>query len=283
MCTRIMLFFLLLCSSFFAFSQLSAVGYKSDEYETLLKTKTYVVKTDDWYFDGNMADAMKAWKITPYDFITTEEFKTKIADKTASFLLPITIFTGTSRQEYHYLALINGGKKKLANYEYNDMLAYAVINHFGNEPVNNNCGYRVSNMLSSMMNAMELVKKNDIKGNTKKMVDNLMEYYRSQSYKIPKRILLVNKSSLGNKMTEEEFGKIYPHKFEFCTQEKLAQVIKEKDTKYYYYQPTITLNKSMFVFDPATGEVLYGDYQMMGLNINKKNVEMLVDAIEGKD
>ncbi len=279
---RILLTILLVSISIFSIAQLSAVGYKSDQYEKFITTKTYVVKMDEFYFDGNMDEAMKDWKITPYEFITNAEFKAKVSDKTASFILPVTIFTGTRGQEYHYLALINGGRKDLSYYDYNDMLAYAVINHYGNEVTNISCAHRVHNMISSMINAMELVKKNDIKGNPKKIVDNLMEYYRSLSNKIPKRILLVNKAAIGNKMTEEEFGKIYQHKFEFCTQEKLAQVIREKDARYYYYQPGITLNKSMFVFDPATGEVVYGDYQMMGLNINKKNVEMLVEAIERK-
>lgn len=277
----------LLCSILLSFSllvaaQLSAVGYKSEQYERLLTTTTYVVKVDDFFYDGNMEEAMKNWKITPYKFISNAEFKSKISDKSASFILPVTIFTGTRGQEYHYLALINGGRKDIGSYDYSDMLAYAVINHYGNEPLNTGCAYRVQNMVASMIQAMDLVKKNDIKGNPKKIVDNLMEYYRSLSNKIPKRTLLVNKAAIGNKMTEEEFGKIYPHKFEFCSQDKIAQVIREKDIRYYYYQPGITLNKSMFVFDPATGEVVYGDYQMMGLNINKKNVEMLVDAIDGK-
>jgi hypothetical protein len=273
-------FLFLLCVS--ANAQLSAVGYKSKEYETLLSTKTFVLQTGDNAFDANMKEAMKEWKLTAYEFISDEDFKTKITDRASSFILPVTIYTGTSGQQYHYLALLNGGKKRLSSYDYNDMLAYAVINHFGDETSNTECSYRLANMVTSMVKAMDLVKKNDIKGNGKKMVDELMQYYRTQSYKIPKRILLVNREAIGNKMTEEEFGKIYPHKFEFCSHQKIAEVIRNKDPKYYYYQPTITLNKSMFVFDPATGEVLYGDYQMMGLNINKKNVEILADAIEGK-
>lgn len=92
------------------------------------------------------------------------------------------------------------------------------------------------------------------------MVDELMKYCRTQSYKIPKRILLVNKEATGDKITEEEFGRLYPHKFEFCSREKIAQVTRNKDKKYYYYHPAITLNKWMFVFDLATGEVLYADY-----------------------
>ena len=196
---RILLTILLVSSSLFSIAQLSAVGYKSDQYEKFIKTKTYVVKMDEFYFDGNMAEAMKDWKITPYEFITNDEFKAKISDKTASFILPVTIFTGTSRQEYHYLALINGGRKSLSSYDYNDMLAYAVINHFGNEGTNISCAHRLHNMISSMINAMELVKKNDIKGNPKKIVDkntySVILNFRGKVHHLqvpyPKRILEV--------------------------------------------------------------------------------------------
>ncbi len=263
-------------------AQLSAIGYKSKEYDALLATKTYVLITGDTAYDNNMKIAMKEWKLTSYDYIGGEDFKTKISDNSASFILPITIFTGSARQQFHYLALINGGKKNLDKYVYQDMLAYAVINHFGDEETNTLCAYRLTNMVASMVKTMDIVKKNDLKGSPNKIQDELVEYYRSQSSKISKRILLVNRDAIGNKMTEEDFGKSYPYKFEFCSHEKLAQVIRDKDTRYYYYQPAITLYKSMFVFDPATGEVLYGELQIMGLNVNKKNVERLRESIEGK-
>jgi hypothetical protein len=263
-------------------AQLSAVGYKSEAYEQFEESTTYVLITGEPIYDANMKEAMKEWKITPVGYVTEDEFGTKISDKGASFILPITIITGTSGQQYNFIALLNGGKKKLIKYDYTDMLAYGVVNHFGNEKQNTDCAFRLSNIISSMIQSMELVKKNELRGYSKFMVDELMKYYRTQSYKIPKRTLLVNAEAIGNKITEEEFGKIYPYKFEFCSQRKIAEVVKERNSKYYYFQPAITLNKSMFVFDPATGEVVYGDYQTMGLNINKKNVEMLTEAIAGK-
>ena len=87
--------------------------------------------------------------------------------------------------------------------------------------------------------------------------------------------------TLGNKLTKSDIAGLYPYKFEFCSKEKIEQVIKEKSTEYYYFQPTITVNKFFFVFDPSNGEVVYAEAVMTGLNINKNNIKDLVKKIKG--
>jgi hypothetical protein len=266
-----------------SFAQLSAVDYKSDEYASFKASKTYFVKTGNDRFDTEVENALKdLWKVTSFEVINDNEFKTKIKDKATSYILPVIISTGKPNQDYHYLALVNGGVKSVSHYNYNDMLAYCPINHFQNEMKNTDCAYRVRNMIESMVSTMEIVQKNDIRGNSKKIVDRLMEVYNLKAPQIKDRTLLFCNETLGRKITQADIAGIYPYKFELCDRNKIEQVIKDKSKEYYYFQPTITLNKSMFVFDPSNGDVLYGAYQMMGLNINKGNLEDLAKAVKGK-
>lgn len=263
-------------------AQLSAMNYKSDGFVAFKASKTYAVKSGDAAYDAELESAMKdIWKVTSFDMIDGETFKTKITDASASFILPVTIEANGPNQAYHYIALINGGKKSIKKYTYPDMVAYAPINHWVDENENTDCAFRIRNILQSMVTAIELVQKNDSWGNTKDVVDHLRKIYQAKAPQIKDRILLVNAKSVGGKkMTKEVFGGIYPFKFEFCDREKIAKAIREKSTEYYYLQPGITLNKSIFVFDPSNGEVVYFDYSMMGMSITDDNVEDLVKTIK---
>jgi len=44
----------------------------------------------------------------------------------------------------------------------------------------------------------------------------------------------------------------------------------------------LTMYKSMFVFDPSNGEVVFFDYQMSGENITPSDLEDIAKAINGK-
>jgi hypothetical protein len=110
----------------------------------------------------------------------------------------------------------------------------------------------------------------------------LQTIYLSKSSKIKDRTLLICQEAIGKKISSTDIAGVYPYKFEFCSEDKIRQVIKNKSTDYYYLQPGITLNKSIFVFDPSNGEVVYFDYAVMGLAFNKKDLKNLVEAIQGK-
>jgi len=288
--------FLIACISFKGFAQLSAVDYSSEEFTQFKGSKTYIVKTGNARFDEELANAMKdLWKVTPYESIDDKDLETKLIDKSASFILSIIISTGTPNQNYHYLALINGGKKKVSKYGYDDMLAYCPINHWSNEFENTACAYRVRNMVESMVQSMDIVQKNNIHGSSKAIADGLRKVYNEKASRIKDRTLLFCEEtlapSMGKKPKPEDLAKLantyktmlsgnYPYKFEMCNMQKLEQVIKDKSTEYYYFQPAITLNKSMFVFDPSNGEVLYFDYQIQGLKITDDNIKDLANTIK---
>jgi hypothetical protein len=275
-----------------AFSQLSAVDYASEKFAQFKGSKTYVVKTGDQKFDSEMEMAMNdLWKITPFEIISSETFETKIPDKSASFILPASV------GEYDFLILIVGGKKNLQKYVYEDMVAYCPIHHWGNETVNTECAYRVRNMMESMIEAVDIVQKKSISGSSLGVVSGLRGVYNSKSRKIKDRTLLICNDALVitlpskgwgtpkpkdySKEFQTMFGGKYPFKYEFCGKEKIESVIKEKSTEYYYLQPAMTHNKTLFVFDPSNGEVVYFDYAIQGLKITDGDVEDLVNTIKG--
>ncbi len=122
------LLFLFLIST--SFAQLSAVDHSGKEFAQFKTSKTYVVKTGNKNFDDAVEKAMKeTWKITTYDFISQEELKNKLNDKTSSFLAPVVIDTDKLNQNYHYMALFNGGKKRRGAYNYDNMFS-DTANHY---------------------------------------------------------------------------------------------------------------------------------------------------------
>lgn len=263
-----------------SFAQFSAVAYKDNGFTQFMTTTTYFTLTGDERFDNAMISALKDyWDITPYEILKDEpDFIAKKNQKSASFIALVDI-TNSKGQTYNYLALFNGGKK-FGLYYYEDMLAYCPINHFQNEPQNTDCYYRVTNMIQSMVQTMKTVRDNNIKGNTLDIVKNLMVNYNYKSSKIKDRTLLICKGSFGEKLKESDIAALYPYKYEICSKEKIEQVIQDKNTNFYYLQPAITLNKSIFVFDPSNGEVVYTAIAIMGLNFTKKDLETLSKTIQ---
>jgi hypothetical protein len=284
MIKQITAFVLLICGTLTANAQLSAVSFKSDEYLKFMSSKTLVVKTGSPEYDQAVEDGMKEfWKVTQYEFISESEFEKRISDPAVSFIASIIISGQSANQNYHYLALFNGGKKKIEKYSYGDMLAYCPRNYWVNEKTTVDCAYRVANMIGGLALTVGIMQKSDIKGNGMAIADMLQKEYNSKSAQIKDRTLLFCKETVGSKLKETDIAAAYPFKYEFCTMDKLKQVIKSKSKDYYYFQPGITLNKSMFVIDPSTSECVYFDYDMMGLFIKKGDLEDLTKTIkEGK-
>ena len=281
--TKIAFLFSCLFTAFLSYGQLSAVEYKSKLFDQFKASKTYILMTGNAKYDSELQAAVKdLWKITPYEFIGGKEFDAKVSDKSASFLFLVDIGVGSYGQQYNYLALMNGGKKSLSKYNYTDLIAYCPINHFHNEPSNIDCAYRVRNMIASMLQSMEIVQKNDLKGNSLKIAKQLQEIYNSKAKNISKRTLLICQDNIGDKLSKSDIAGVYPYKFEMCSKEKIEQAIKDKSTAYYYFQACVTMNKSMFVFDPSNGEVVYFDFTVGGLDVKKSHFEDMVDVIKGK-
>jgi hypothetical protein len=264
-----------------AIAQFSSMGFKSTAFNQFKATKTCLVKTGVEGFDTRAIAAMEAyWKITPYQVITREEMETMLPDKSFSFLTVVVI--GEMEHGYKYFALLNGGKKKLLSYMYADMLAYSPINRWGNEPRLTDCGWRVSNMIESMVKAMEIVQKEDYNGNSLDIVNRLKTYYNKRAKDIPNRTLLVASAGMGKEFKDEVVLSNYPFKVEICSREKIEKAILDKSTEYYYFQPGMTMNKNYMVVDPSNGDILFCDFDIQGTLITEKNIKKLVATIQPK-
>ncbi len=259
-------------------AQLCAVDFKSDDFAQFKASKTYLILSGNADFDKAAEAALKdSWKITPIGTVTEAELKTKLPDKSTSYIGLVLI--GEENHGYHYLALFNGGRKNLDRYSYEDMIAYAPVNHWADEQKLTDCSWRVRNMLEGMVQAIDIVQKNDLKGNTLKLVNGLRDIYNAKAPQIKKRTLLMCETSMGYKFDKAKLTAAYPYKLEFCSKEKLAKVIADRSTDYFYLQPGITMNKTWMVVDPSSGEVVYFNYALMGLNITDKNVKEMVEFI----
>lgn len=281
-CMKKIIACLLVCVSLSANAQFAALGYKmTDDYERFLNSTTYVVLTDNASYDTNIVHAVKKyWKITPYKFINyKKDLNKKLRDKKASFLLLVNMSTEEAEDLYNCLALVNGGKPALASYEFIDMLAYSPINHFLNEQVMYNCSYRVSNMVQSILQTLEVVQKEQIKGDLEKVRTQLVKYYRTKSGVVSKRILLVCPDMIGKDMDEEDFKKNYPFKTEFCKKETIEKMIATGDSSFYYLQVNTTALKSIFIIDPFSGEIVYAD-NSKGKFFSKDDLKDMAKTIE---
>ncbi|MEW6467918.1 MAG: hypothetical protein AB1458_03290 [Bacteroidota bacterium] len=272
-------------------AQLSATAYGKQDMTNFFKTKTYFVLTADEQMNKEVMAGLKLyWKHTPYDTISEANMAKHVSDPAHSFMMIIKIEVVTKKTDqygkvlstttdyYHYFGIINGGKKAIEHFVYQDMVAYCPINYYMDEKPMYLCGYRGQSMVYNLHQAIQLVKDKQIKGNSYKMVKQLQDIYNANAGKIKHKILLVNRDHLKD-ITEEEFKAAYPYKVEFCDKAKFDKVYKDKDKSYVIFQPTVTVNKSIFVFDAETSECLYFGDDMVHLKMKKSDIKDLAKAI----
>jgi hypothetical protein len=277
-----------------SFGQLAGSDYNGKDLEQFKASKTYYVQTGSAEFDSAVASGLKEyWKITPYEIINGEDFNKRITDNTCSFLVSISFVPEEGFGSCSYLAVFNGGKKKLQSYSRYDMITYAPISDYMGEPKNTDCAFRVRNMIAGMVNVFDVVQKNELKGGMKKIRGELQEIYNADASKIKQRTLLVNEDGISTsikapaghvakKLSKEQFDEKYPFKFEYVKKEKIAEVIKEKSTDYYYLELASGSDTHVFVIDPSDGKVVFFKGQEGGRQLTEKDVEDLTDAINGK-
>jgi hypothetical protein len=283
----------LLCTSK-AFAQLSAAAYNKEDMETFFTTKMFFVLTADKKFnDETIAGLKEYWKHTKFDTMSEANFEKNVENTAYSFLTIIKIEVITEKKNanglvisrtsdyYHYFGIINGGKKKIERFVYTDMIAYCPLNFYMDENPMYMSGFRAQSMVYQLHTAIQLVKDNELKGNSYKIVTQLQDIYNENAGVIKTKTLLVNKEHLID-ITEEEFKAAYPFKVEFCTKEKFQKAYTDKDKKYALFQPTVTMNKSIFVYDAETYKCLYFGFDMISRKMKKGDLKDMVKAINGE-
>ncbi|MBN2747023.1 MAG: hypothetical protein JXR34_09875 [Bacteroidales bacterium] len=87
---------------------------------------------------------------------------------------------------------------------------------------------------------------------------NVMDAYRKRSKGIKDQTLLIPEFMMHRKMDEQKVAKLYPHKFEICSNEKYNEVILNHTEGYVYpaVNTTVLGTENFQAYSSATGECL---------------------------
>jgi hypothetical protein len=268
---------------FIARTQYVASDLESKVYKHFLSTKTLVVLKGNPRYDAVLKESVKTyWKYTKYSFIDEDQVMDYLEKENYSLLMPVDIEDirsndiGTYIQRYHYLGLFNCGKSSLIKYHKDDLIAYAVFDFEGSEQDRSSAVFRLPLMVKCIITALETVDKMKYTGNAKKLQTALMKSYNKKTQILKKKTLLVNQDYFKRGIDQDDFPKTYPLKWEPADKEKIEKAIRDKDPNYAFIIIAETTDKHMFIFDCATGEVIYAAYKVVGKMFTKSDVKKIV-------
>ncbi|MBO9562473.1 MAG: hypothetical protein J7621_06845 [Niastella sp.] len=247
--------------------------------DIFLANNIYVVYTGNAVLDSAFKESFsKYWTIKPIKgFITKDEFKELIKDKGNSF------FYST---DYHYSAsgggnhssrsttcifAFNGGRKNTG--KYNLMYESTSIQYydaFGSEKDPENAAYRLPLIVTDFQHDINL------KYDTSK-----------KAVFVKEKILLVNENLVkGNKRSnsfQEGALAAWPWKYELMSPEKIASLIRARDSRYLLITPVLSdASAYIVVHDLASMKQLAirGRSAIMGLPwVREKEMKSMVDAL----
>lgn len=186
------------------------------------KSTTYVVLDENPMSEYNMGikDAVeKYWKITPFKFISSREFDTKLKDPTASFILRTKTFLSKDKNcsEYNYLNFLMGDKVTAIN----DMpeLLTIPLSYAGVEIDT------YSNKLGIFIKfAQEHIK--SLQAGSRPAEINNLKYYNKNIRNIKGKTLLVQAEDLSEEVnTLEKIKAQYPYDVKIVSSEEIEKAI----------------------------------------------------------
>ena len=215
-----------ICAFLVSFSQeTSNTVLTYSHVEQFYKTKTYVVMDDNPMSDYNakIEDAVKKyWKVTPFQFVSQQEFQLKRTDPNCSFLIlsVVTFAIDNLQARYDFFSLLLGGN-------------YAVMNQMpvlGAVPI----GYTEAPQESSMYKLGAILKFlqkhiERLKADPELVKTDLYKLYNKDQKTIKdKTLYLVREEMTPEFRSESKIKSIYPDKFKFVSREELEEAI-DKD------------------------------------------------------
>jgi hypothetical protein len=255
-------------------SQLSAqINFaNATEIKQFLKSKTLVVLNDDPFSSFNetiKACLPKLWTITPYEYITVDEFETKMSNSSYSFLM----LSEAEQTEdgvkctYNFLNLILGGSSNLNKMP--DLgsvpLSYVDVDE-------SNYLYKIGGILVFMQAHVKYASEHP------SIVPKLVNKDSGIDIKT-KELWLLKDELPANFNTIEKIKAVYPYTVKLVTKEEIKKAIEDKNPNVVYMhkvgpQGTITGGKCWkFLVTAKEGEVLYYD----GHKIDATNPDALLE------
>ena len=282
-------------------AQLLTTGIGSPYFEQMVKSKLMVVLTGQQEFDENITKAVQAyWKVTPYEFIELKNIDNHIQDKSLSFLVPLkTIVTFSSysssspsspKNSYSktksWFVIVNGGKKSFKKYIENDAIAFSPFNLYGDEENYEKSAYRADYMVKGMNDGIEITKNKKISGGPASMPFKMIAIINERSKVLTKKTLVINKDIMnyyGKAVYEEDdFKKNYPYKYKFVPLQEFREIVAGKSDEYLCLLPAFEVNKHVLIYDTSTRETVFYGWSMQGMNVGKKDMEKMIEAVSGK-
>lgn len=221
---RVLVLVLLLITNYY----LNAQNYvpKREDILAFFKTKTLVVLEDNPLSEYNIIikEVMKQeWKVTPYDFISKQEFESKRFDPQYSFiyLSKVSFERDKTDAEYRFLFLSLGGNYFQLS-QMPDLVAVPV-SYYGVDE--DSYGYKMGILVRFMQNHILLLKEHPEISSS-----NVFEYYNKNIKDIKDKTLYLLENELSKEVnTPARIRKVYPYKFKIVTKEEIEKAIRERD------------------------------------------------------
>ncbi len=195
-----------------------------DEIKQFKDSKTCVVLEDDVFssFNAYIKDAMKDyWKITPFEFISNDEFNKRRTNKEYSFI----VLTNTnferdkSNSSFNFINLLQGKKVSLS-----DMPEICAIPLSFAEEEDPDYGYKLGAILSFIQKHAQLISEDP--GLTGR---KYLKFYNQNVPEVMRKTILFTEEDLSPAInTLEKIKAIYSNKVEIVTEEEIVKAIQTK-------------------------------------------------------
>lgn len=189
------------------------------------KTKTYFVLEDNPFSEANIqlkTAAQKFWKLTPYEFISVEEFEKKRESNQCSFASIDDVYYefDKSSTKYKFLCVYMGGNYKNES----DMPQLCTFPLAYTEQDENEYAYKIGTLLIFVQNHIQLIKENpSLKKST------IIDYYNNNKGNLENKTLYLKSNEVEKKINSENtFKSIYPYSFKFVNQDEIETAIDNK-------------------------------------------------------
>lgn len=220
---RLFGFFLFIFACFELKAQLEVP--KQETINAFFKTKTYFVLEDNPFSEANIqlkTAAQKFWKLTPYDFISVEEFESKRKSNQYSFVSVDDVYYefDKSSTKYKFLCVYMGGYYKNES----DMPQLCTIPLAYADQEENEYAYKIGTLLIFVQNHIKLIKENPT---LKK--SNIVDYYYNNKGNLQTKTLYLKNNEVEKKINSENtFKTCYPYSFKFVSQDEIEKAIDDK-------------------------------------------------------
>jgi len=225
--TAIFICFIILFPSLFSQSVLPT----RSEIDAFFNSKTLVVLEAGMFtnYNNEIKDALeKYWNITPFDFITNDEFKEKMSDSTYSFLLLTQSHYEKDKKNIHYnfLNLLLGAKHTSLS-ELPEIASLPLSYFEGDEE---NYGFKLGVIVRFFQNrAMELKEKGSISSM------KYLTYYNDFASQIKTKKLLIYEGNLQPKLRSlKAIKEYYKYDIEIVSADALSEIVSLGEDNIYF-------------------------------------------------